>query len=81
VRKCHKVDFDLEGHINTMQEVNEVSKQVVKMAIDGEITCEEAEECGRILEQRMKVLTDTEVMGKIDATCQKVDMIMIKNGR
>lgn len=79
VQKYRRIDLGFEGPLDTIQDINALSKYVTRMAIDGEISFDEAEEGGKVLEQRMKSITDSDVMSKIESTCKKVEEI--KNGR
>jgi hypothetical protein len=79
VKKGNKYSLDYFGETKTIKDINALSEHVVNLVIQGEISLEEAEEYGRILEQRLKMITDTDIAVKIQETCEKVDMI--KNGR
>lgn len=78
-QKSRKFSLEFYGPTKTIQDINAVSEHVLKLAIEGEISFEEAEECGKLLEQRMKVITDADVMPKIEAMVKKVESI--KNGK
>lgn len=74
-RKVNKYDLGYEGIMNTVQDVNALSKHVLKMVVNGEISTEEAEAYGKIIEQRLKIIIDTDMAAKIESTCHKVDLI------
>lgn len=75
IQKSRKINIEFNGPIDTIQDLNEVSKHVTRMAFDGGITFEEAEECGKIIERRLKVITDAVEVERINANIKKIDMI------
>jgi hypothetical protein len=78
VPKGRKHDLGYYGQIDTIQDVNELSKHVLNMVISGKLSAEEAEDHSREIERRIKVITDSSVMDRINTTCQKIDDL--KNG-
>jgi hypothetical protein len=75
LRKGLRFSIEFDGPLDTVEDINALSKHVLNMVISGELSPEEAEEYGKVLEQRMKIITDTETMKKIDHTCMLVDMM------
>jgi hypothetical protein len=78
-RKGRKFTVEMRGPVDTPNDINEFSKKVLNLLAEGEISAEEAVDYGRVFEQSMKTMTDTEVVKKIESTCQKVEDI--KNGK
>ncbi len=74
------INLGFESSIETPKDVSNLSKKVVNMMVTGELSAEESIEIGNKLEQHLRIITDIDVMDKIDATCQKVDMITKKRG-
>lgn len=77
-RKGNTHDLEYTGEIDTIQDINELSKYVLKMLISGKISGEESDIYSKEIERRIKVISDSAVMDKINSTCQKIDDI--KNG-
>jgi hypothetical protein len=67
--------LDFEEPLETAQDLNALSNHVVKMMTAGEISSEEALEIGKVIEQRLKVVTDIDLISKIEATCEKVKVV------
>jgi hypothetical protein len=78
-RKGRRFNVEMRGPVDTPHDINEFSKKVMTLMAEGDISAEEAVDYGRVFEQGMKTMTDTEVVNKIENTCQKVEEI--KNGR
>lgn len=77
IRKTY-VDTRFGKLLNTIEEVNEASRYITTMALDGEISLEEAEEYGKIIDRRLKVVTESVAMKDINEIIRKVEMM--KNG-
>ncbi len=75
LRKGLRFSLEFDGPLDTIQDINDLSKHVLNMVISGEVSAEEAEEYGKVLEQRMKIITDTETMKKIEHTCMLVELM------
>jgi len=74
-RKGHVRYIGYEGEVDTIEEINRASSMIVKMALAGEISPEEADDHMKLLEKKMKMIIDTEYASRFEATCQKVDSI------
>jgi|SRR5271154_920998 len=75
LRKITPINFELPAPIETTEDLNKFSKKVINMAAEGEISAEEAMEYGKLCEQELKMMTDTDVVKKIENTCMLVDLI------
>ncbi len=75
LRKGLRFRIEFDGPLDTIQDINDLSKHVLNLVISGEVSAEEAEEYGKVLEQRMKIITDTETMKKIEHTCMLVELM------
>ena len=75
LRKITPINFELPAPIETTEDLNKFSKKVINMAAEGEISAEEAMEYGKLCEQELKMITDTDVVKKIENTCMLVDLI------
>lgn len=78
VPRGRKHDLKYYGSIDTIQDINDLSKHILNMVISGKLSAEEAEDHSREIERRIKVITDSSVMDRINTTCQKIDDL--KNG-
>lgn len=77
-RKGARVDLCYEEDLRearTSKEVDELSRKVTQDSLEGSISIEEADGWGKVLEHRLKILTDVDVLKKIEETCKKVDSI------
>jgi hypothetical protein len=74
-RKGLRVNLEYSGTMDTVQDINMLSKHVLGKVLSGGLSPEEGEEYGKLCEQRLKIITDTDVMNKIEETYQKVDAI------
>lgn len=74
-RKGRSVDIDFGRPVRTIQDANKLSEHITTMMVTGEISAEEAEEYGKWIDKRMKHISDSDVMDKIDETYKKIDDI------
>ncbi len=75
-RKGTRVDLGYEGsEVSTEKDVNEISRKVTQDMLEGFISVEEADGLFKVLDHRLKILTDTDVLRKIDETCIKIDSL------
>lgn len=61
--------------VKTQSDINAASQKVTQMVLEGLLSVEEADGLCRVLDHRLKVLTDTDVLRKIEETCTKVDSL------
>lgn len=59
----------------TSTDINAASEKITLMMLDGTLSAEEAEGYCKVLDHRLKILTDVDVLRKIDETCTKVDSL------
>lgn len=78
LRKVTPINFELHKKIETTEDLNTFSRKIINMTAEGELSAEEAMEYGKVCEQELKMMTDTEVVKKIENTCQLVDIIKNK---
>lgn len=76
-RKGTRVDLGYEDSIrvSTEKDVNEISRKVTQDMLEGLISVEEAEGLCKVLDHRLKILTDVDLLKKIEETCTKVDSL------
>lgn len=72
-RKDRKIALDIHGAVNTPKEISALSTKVTAMMVTGEVTPGESIEIGNRLEQHLKVLTDVDIINKIEGTCKKME--------
>lgn len=75
VRKGSRVTIESEDNLDSVEGINGLSSHILSMTVAGELSAEEAYEYGKLLEQRVKNITDADVMKKIEQTYERVDMI------
>lgn len=75
VRKACKMSIDFDGPLETVQDINEASKHLLRMVIEGEISAEDAEDIGKNFERRLRIITDSVAMDKINTTLEKVNIM------
>jgi polyhydroxyalkanoate synthesis regulator phasin len=68
----HYLNYDC-GTLKTLQDIDKISEHVTTLMVEGEISAEEAEEYGKAIERRMRIIIDSKVMDKIEDTCKKVE--------
>ncbi len=77
-RKGAKMPFGISTRVKTVDELNALSEKIIAMMIDGDLSAEEAVEVGKAIEQRLKVIIetdDTEIRSKYAALREIVDSI------
>lgn len=67
VRKGYRQNLRYTDPIDTLDDVNKLSKHIIHMMLDGEISAEEAIEYGKKLEQRLRIIMETEKIAEITA--------------
>lgn len=58
---------------NTAQKLEAVAEKVIGLMFAGEISAEEAIDIGKAIEQKFKLITDTDIVRKIEETCKKAN--------
>lgn len=71
-RRGAKIPFGISIGAKTVDELNALSEKVTAMMIAGELSPEEVIEVGKVIEQRFKIITDTDTVQKIEKTCARV---------
>lgn len=77
-RKGARVNLGYEAPLKqakTAKEINYFSEKVTLDMLEGIISVEEAEGFCKVLDHRLKILTDVDVLRKIEETCTRVDSL------
>lgn len=77
-RKGYRLNPDLLGDIKNIETVADVSLASVKitsMMLEGVLSAEEAKGYCEVLDHRLKIITDMDILKKIEETCTKVDSL------
>jgi hypothetical protein len=73
VRKDRKIALDIEGSVGTAKAISAISTKVTDMMVKGELSPSESLEIGNKIEQHLKIITDVDIINKIEGTCKKID--------
>lgn len=73
VRKDRKIALDIEGSVGTAKAISAISTKVTDMMVKGELSPSESLEIGNKIEQHLKIITDVDIMDKIEGAVAKVD--------
>jgi hypothetical protein len=72
-RKGRNIALEFERYpISNIQDVNELSEHITTMVITGEMSAEEAEDYGKVLERRTKDIINSDAAGKLETMYQQI---------
>lgn len=79
VRKGYRQNLRYTDPIDTLDDVNKLSKHIIHMMLEGEISAEEAIEYGKKLEQRLRIIMETEKIAEITAKYEALKTMVMEN--
>jgi len=73
IKKGRTIDLEFEHYpIRMIQDVNKLSEHITTMVITGEMSAEEAEDYGKVLERRTKDIINSDAAGKLDTMYKEI---------
>ena len=81
IRRGRRIKLWDTGDQKTLEDVNRLSEYIMHLMIEGELSAEEAVEYGKKLEQRLRIIMESQKIGEITAKYEALKAVVMDSVR